>query len=90
MGKVADQDFREMVGRLRGRALSIMKQLDESGSYRELIEREIARKVGTRTSPMAAAAASVPAAPSVCACGTMNDSDARFCKSCGAKLEGAA
>ena len=90
MGKVADPDFREMVGRLRGRALSIMKQLDESGSYRELIEREIARKLGTGVSAAAAAAPSVPAAPSVCACGTMNDPDARFCKSCGAKLEGAA
>ena len=29
---------------------------------------------------------SAPSAPSVCACGTHNDSDARFCKNCGAKL----
>jgi len=86
MGKVADPDFHEMVGRLRARALAIMKQLDEGGSYRDVIERELAKKIGT--APLAATAASSTAIR--CACGTTNDADARFCKSCGAKLAGAA
>ena len=42
MGKVSPKDFDEMSGRLRARALSLMKELDEGGSgYRELIEREL-------------------------------------------------
>src|SRR5258708_8348957 len=43
MGKVSPQDFDEMAGRLRARALGIMKQLDAGTSaYRELIEKELA------------------------------------------------
>jgi hypothetical protein len=42
MGKVSPKDFDEMEGRLRSRAVTLMKQLDEGGSgYRELIEREL-------------------------------------------------
>jgi uncharacterized membrane protein YgcG len=43
MGKVAPKDFDEMAGRLRARAIALMKQLDEGGGagYRELIEREL-------------------------------------------------
>jgi hypothetical protein len=86
MGKVADEDFNEMVGRLRARAITIMKQLDEGGSYRDMIEREIRKRVGTdaRTAsdPIRSAASYM-----VCECGTRNDTDAKFCKSCGAKLE---
>ena len=43
MGKVAAKDFDEMVGRLRARAIMLMKQLDEGsgGAYREIIEREL-------------------------------------------------
>jgi hypothetical protein len=48
MGKLSQQDFDQMEGRLRARALGIMKQL-EAGSaiYRELIERDIATRIGT-------------------------------------------
>ena len=55
-----------------------MKQLDEGAGYRDVIERELAARAKAR-SPR----------PGVCACGTPNDADARFCKSCGARLEGA-
>ncbi len=42
MGKVSPKDFDEMAGRLRARAVMLMKQLDEGASaYRELIEREL-------------------------------------------------
>lgn len=79
MGKVSPQDFEDMAARLRSRALGIMRQLDEgSHAYRALIEKELAQRVGK---------APVPSVdPAVCACGTRNDADARFCKSCGSKL----
>jgi hypothetical protein len=90
MGKVSPQDFDEMAGRLRARAIGIMKQLDEGTSaYRSLIEKELIARVGS-----SAARPSVPAVrearkPGACACGTQNDTDARFCKSCGKKMEAA-
>jgi hypothetical protein len=82
MGKVAEDDFRDMVGRLRARAIGLMKQLDEGTSYRDAIERELEKKkVGSHSaSPRTLA----------CSCGTRNDPDARFCKACGARLDGAA
>src|SRR3954465_4514944 len=48
MGKVSPQDFDEMPGRLRARALGIMKQLDEGASgYRSLIEKELAHRLAS-------------------------------------------
>jgi hypothetical protein len=90
MGKVSPQDFEEMAGRLRARAVGIMKQLDAgSAAYRTLIEKELAARVGKSYQP-AAPASPIPAEPTrptgLCACGITNDSDARFCKACGAKL----
>src|SRR3954471_10941291 len=85
MGKVSPQDFDDMAGRLRARALGIMKQLDAgSAAYRELIEKELA----ARMAKMPVRTATAPG-PAGCPCGTANDADARFCKSCGAKLEAA-
>lgn len=47
MGKLSPRDFDEMAGRLRTRAISLMKQLDEGGSvYREIIERELSARLG--------------------------------------------
>jgi hypothetical protein len=98
MGRMSQADFDEMSARLRGRALSLMKQLDEEGTgYRSIIERELnarlAAKQVERTAPAAAAstpAASTPADASLCACGTRNDADAAFCKRCGTRLAGEA
>ncbi len=85
MGKVSAKDFDEMAGRLRTRAIMLMKQVDAGGSgYRELIEREL------RTRLSAARAGSVDpgtrAVPACASCGTGNDSDAAFCKRCGTAL----
>jgi hypothetical protein len=81
MGKVSPQDFDEMAGRLRARAVGIMKQLDAGTSaYRVIIEKELAARIGQKP-------AGASQAVGVCACGTRNDPDARFCKSCGTKLE---
>jgi rRNA maturation endonuclease Nob1 len=59
-----------------------MKQLDAgSTAYRAMIEKELAARAGK---PVAVAT------PGLCAaCGTKNDGDAKFCKSCGAKLKAA-
>jgi hypothetical protein len=80
MGKVSAQDFDEMSGRLRARALGLMKQLDEDGAgYRSLIERDLQSRAG--------ASQAAPRTSQVCACGTTNDPDARFCKNCGTRLD---
>lgn len=82
MGKVSSQDFDEMAGRLRARALGIMKQLDTDRSlYRAVIEKELAARLGP-----AGGHPTIVRAGVTCACGTQNDDDARFCKTCGARL----
>jgi len=93
MGKVSAQDFDEMVARLRSRAIALMKQLDQERGYRDLIERELLARLGasaTRPPAPRVEAAEVSSVVSgVCAaCGTANDTDARFCKQCGAQLAG--
>ena len=99
MGKISEKDFGEMSGRLRARAAGLMRQLDAGAGYREQIEREIARRLGTPDS----VGRVLPARPAgskeqdpaytakdqanVCvSCHTHNDVDARFCKGCGKAL----
>ena len=88
MGKVAKADFDEMHGRLRARALGLMKQLDAGGGYKEQIAREVERRLAEGASgASSASSASSASTGSVCtACETVNDEDAKFCKNCGAKL----
>ncbi len=46
MGKVSEADCEEMIGRLRGRAVRLIRQLDAgSAGYRELIERELTARL---------------------------------------------
>jgi len=75
MGKLSQADFDEMARRLRARAMSIMKQLEGGSGYREAIERELASRAQARADRSG-----------MCTCGTRNDADARFCKSCGSRL----
>jgi hypothetical protein len=84
MGKVSDQDFTEMSGRLRTRAAGLMRQLDAGAAYAAQIEREVTRRLEAAGGPPAAGAAR----PSrFCAqCGTAHDADARFCAQCGHRL----
>jgi hypothetical protein len=83
MRKTATADYEEMRDRLRARAVRLMQQLDAS-SYREAVERDLARRAPA-PSPAPAPPSTATAAP--CAgCGTINDGDARFCKQCGAAL----
>jgi len=84
MGKLSDEDFREMAGRLRARAAGLIRQLDAGAGYREQIERDVAKKLETDTRFKTASAPA--AAPQCAACAALNDHDARFCKKCGQPL----
>lgn len=99
MGKVSPQDFDEMSARLRSRALGLMQQLDAGSTpYREVIEKELAMRLGpnapkgaTSRPDLASAkgygeVGRAPSQPAGCSCGAANDVDAKFCKNCGAKL----
>ena len=93
MGRLADEDWKEMSGRLRSRVARLMKQLDAGTGYREQIEKDVdARLKALRPDDKAprdgADDRSVKAVTErVCgSCATANDSDARFCKGCGAQL----
>jgi hypothetical protein len=85
MGKVSEKDFAEMSARLRARATRLIRQLDAGSTYREEIEREIAKRVVQ--SPVARTLPGSRGTQACVTCGTDNDPDARFCKACGAKLE---
>jgi hypothetical protein len=82
MGKVSDSDFHEMSARLRSRASRLMRQLDAGAGYRERIERDLAKRLGQ----LPTAVATPPTERGCLACSTVNDADARFCKTCGTKL----
>ena len=87
MRKIATADFEEMSARLRARAAGLLKQLDAGGGYRELIAKEIEARVAESPSDSTAPIAKEAVRAGLCgACSTQNDADARFCKSCGAKL----
>ena len=76
MGKMSAADFDELAGRLRVRALSLMKQLEAAEPiYRAQIEQDLAARLEQ-----------APSAPPACTCGTANDADAAFCKRCGKRL----
>ena len=91
MGKVAKADFDEMHGRLRARAVGLMKQLDAGGGYKEQIAREIEERLADAAQSAQGAqgaqgANGAQGATGCAQCGTENDEDAKFCKNCGAKL----
>jgi hypothetical protein len=92
MGKVSKNDFEDLSGRLRARAIGLIRQLDDgSGSgYRAVIEREVAARLSSQApapaSPSSAGQDRFDDAAPACACGGSNDPDARFCKHCGNKL----
>jgi hypothetical protein len=78
MGKVSDRDYQTLLGPLRARALVLMRDLDRaSGNYREQIERDVRDRIGPDAAALGLACAG---------CGTRNDADARFCKTCGREL----
>jgi len=90
MGKVSEEDWKEMSGRLRARAARLMRDLDAGGGYRAQIERDLAKRIAevdARAKGPRHEEKSARAGERTCAaCSTANDGDARFCKNCGQKL----
>jgi hypothetical protein len=94
MRKISERDYREMVERYRNRAMRLISELDAGGDYRGLIEKELRLRLelpvittaATATAAAPAVAAAANARPKCAACQTENDTDAKFCKSCGGKL----
>jgi hypothetical protein len=100
MGKLSEPDWHEMSGRLRARAVRLMRQLDAGAGYREQIERDLAARLGAMSDaqlkPRVTAEEGVDrsarlqpsdvARPICPSCSTASDLDARFCKNCGARL----
>ncbi len=108
MGRLSDEDWNEMSGRLRARAAGLMRQLDAGAGYRDQIERALAKRLGASEGARLKGSRSDDKRRSdegnetradrnersaslsgerVCsACATANDTDAKFCKGCGAKL----
>jgi hypothetical protein len=87
MGRVSDEDFKEMSGRLRSRAARLMRQLDAGANYREQIERELQKRLEAKKDDAGSGRARGSRASVTCAaCNVANDADAKFCKSCGQPL----
>jgi hypothetical protein len=87
MGKLSDDDWKEMSTRLRARAGRLMRQLDAGSGYRGQIERDLAKRLEKTPDARRGGSVDPPIDAPVCAqCSTANDSDARFCKACGQAL----
>jgi hypothetical protein len=98
MGKLSEEDFKEMSLRLRARAARLMRQLDAGDGYRSQIERELEKRLGEADARLKPSRDEDSGASSddrsatalverVCpACSTGNDLDAKFCKNCGNRL----
>lgn len=88
MHKISDEDFREFTARYRARATRVMRQLDEGASdVAARIERDLAAlRAGGMTTSLSPAATSAPTQGACAVCGTVNDSDADFCKRCGGRV----
>jgi hypothetical protein len=100
MGKVSERDFADIGQQYRGRAIRVLRQLDEGGQeYEALIAKDVAarlKKDGVAPKPVekpsnaekiaAVEKAAAEGRISCKGCGTSNDGDAEFCKKCGARL----
>jgi hypothetical protein len=98
MRKIAERDYREMIERYRNRAMRLISELEAGGDFRGLIEKELKLRLelpatdvppGAVPAKTTTAAAPTPAyeARATCpSCKTSNEPDAKFCKSCAAKL----
>lgn len=85
MGKIADDDFRDMTARLRARAARLIRQLDAGGGYRSQIERELTRRLGDRSEPSSSKGAAAVQEPNTVEAGNSDQASAssmRTCASC--------
>jgi hypothetical protein len=84
MGKVSDEDFKDLEARLRARAMSLIEQLEAAPALPD------AGRGANRGQDASGGRVFRPGdSVSICtSCNTANDDDARFCKSCGTPLGG--
>jgi hypothetical protein len=91
MGKVSDEDFQAIAGRLRARALVLMKDLERPATVapRHMEPRDMEPRDMEPRDFSPGEREGNPSPRAACpSCGTANDADARFCKSCGSRMEG--
>jgi hypothetical protein len=87
MGRLSEDDFKEMAGRLRVRAARLIRQLDAGAGYRQQIEKDLEKKLSGYTKDTKGTKDAKAFQQLVCSgCSTANDADAKFCKGCGARL----
>jgi hypothetical protein len=87
MRKVSDRDFAEIGSRLRARAMELMRDLDQVRPAAATERPSPAAQPASAGIGPFAEIGDEPAMQAVCAtCGTENDTDARFCKSCGTRI----
>jgi hypothetical protein len=86
MGKLSDEDWQEMSSRLRARAAGLIRQLDAGAGYRDRIERDLSKRLGTLATTSGDPAERVQNRRTCTQCAAANDADARFCKNCGQRL----
>ena len=85
MGKMSDEDFREMSVRLRARAGSADAAARRRHRIPRQIERDLAKRLGDAGAARRALASRLAQRGRACASCRQppNDADARFCKNCG-------
>ena len=88
VGKIAEADYEEIVGRYRAEAKRLLRAVDEDlGPLRERASAYVAEQLGTERPPKRSKLPKKAAGDPVCpSCRTENDADAAFCKKCGNKL----
>ena len=90
MGKVSESDFAEMDDRLRRRAIGLMRQIDAGETdYRQMVLRDVEARLAKKkaSSPLMETEVVEEVDLRCFTCDVVNESDAKFCKSCGKKLE---
>ena len=87
MRKVSDRDFADIGSRLRARAMELMRDLDQVAPQAGAPQRPTPAPPATAgVSPFAEIGDESPMQAVCATCGTENDTDARFCKSCGTRI----
>lgn len=84
MGKMSEEDFQEMSVRLRARAGRLIRQLDAGTGYRSKIEQDLVKRLGDQPEAKPGKSRETRTCAS---CRTVNDADAKFCKSCGTRAQ---
>jgi ribosomal protein L40E len=89
-GKLSEADFSELNARYRARARSVLKQLDaQIAPHRDAAKALLnAASDSPKAEVLATSHQAAAVATQVCpSCSASNDSDATFCKKCGARLQ---